>query len=157
MKRKRIIVVILAMVILLAGCAAQPAMEPYDIRSEMYDMSRQLGDKSNIVDIDIATLSDFFASIEATKYRLRGMVTEYKAEKNFLGNYMVSCYLLCDDITVSVVFADSESTSDGEYIEIVGELLGTGYGGYSNRASFAIGAASIVERGASVRERIEQD
>lgn len=156
---KRLLSVILAAVVVagMAGCAAKTQAEPYELRNEMLDMSRHLDNKSNIVDIDVPTLSKFFEAVYGTKYRLRGMVTNYKAEVNFLGNYTVSCDLLCDDMTVSVYFNNGESASDGEYVEVVGELLGIGYGGYSNAASFALNFASIVERGASVRERIEQD
>lgn len=159
---KRWLIIAAAVLLVISGWAYYRHMakeELYNLEREMRSMSRYLGDKGTIVDVDVTTLDELFKSVDNVKYRLRGMVTDYKEEPNlfFESKIMYTCYLLCsNDMRVSVYFKDDEGVADGEYVEIVGELLSIGKG-YSNTTGFSITNASIVERGASVRERVESE
>ncbi len=155
MKKLFVILVLL----ILSGCAAQTDAEPYDIRKEMSDMSEYIESKE-VFDVDVAAISDFFASFNNTDYRLRGMVTEYEEYKDMFGNNQVKCEIVCGNRPVSVFLDGGELTSNGEYIEVVGKLLSISNSDWGENvsqypANIAISFAHIVERGASVREQIE--
>lgn len=145
----------------LAGCAAETDAGSYNLQDEMHDMSMYLSDESNIVDVDIKVLNDFMGSVEKTNYRLRGMVTDYEEElyQGALGDSMArTCSLICDSLTVHVMFADGETAKNGEYIEVVGKPFALKYDKYADdRTQFSLIGCAIVERGASVRGRIEQE
>ena len=154
MKRLFVILVLL----MLTGCAAKADAELYNLQSEMNNMSRYLGNENSVVDVDISTLNEFFGDVDTAAYRLRGMVTDFREETidGILDDYsMNACDLVCVDLPVSVYFADGESATNGEYIEIVGELFTLDGDNLLDNASFSIREAHIVERGASVREQIE--
>ena len=159
---KRWLIIAAAVLLVISGYAYYRHMakeEPYNLEREMRSMSRYLGDKGTIVDVDVTTLDKFFKSVDNVKYRLRGMVTDYKEKPSLFyeNKKRYTCDLLCsNDMRVSVYFKDDEGVADGEYVEIVGELLTIGMGS-SDRTCFSIYDASIVERGASVRERVESE
>jgi len=165
MKRLTAVALMVIIAVGLMGCAAETEpqdtqsemqdiaeTEPYDIQTEMQDMSGYI-ESQEVLDIDVAAISDFFASFNSADYRLRGMVTEYGENSN--GS--IGCKLLCGNRPVTVYFDDGETTSNGEYIEIVGELLTINNADWEDAANISINFAHIVERGASVREQIEQE
>ena len=164
---KRLITVMLMVIIAvgLMGCAEKAEPQgtqseqqdieetgSYDLQTEMQDMSGYI-ETQKVLDINVAVISDFFASFNSTDYRLRGMVTEYGPDSN--GN--IGCKLLCDNRPVTVYFDDGETTENGEYIEIVGDLLTISNSDWEDAANISINSAHILERGESVHEQIEQE
>lgn len=134
------------------GCAKEKETD-YDLGSSMSEMTDSIKNENKIMDIDAKTLSSFFAAIDDAKFRIRGMVTDY-AEKNIIGLDSKNCKLVCDGLVVDVYFNEDQEVANGEYIEVVGELL-TISGEIGDGAAFSLNFSNVVERGASVRERIE--
>jgi hypothetical protein len=155
---KRLIVVVAALFI-LTGCSAATGTEPYDFQHEAFRMKQYFNDNDNIVDEDVSTLSDFLGSIDGAKYRVRGMVSDCTENENFVSGDRYLMFYLVSDIKVSVLLESGQVATDGEYIEVVGELLdiqNETIPMMKDHANFTLHNAKVVERGASVRERIEK-
>lgn len=151
---KRFICFALACIIVIMFGACTKADE-YSLETGMRQMEKYFASQENIVEVDVVTFSSFCDSFNSTKFRLRGMVTESKSLTNgFTGSNYISFCLITDGMSVSVFLEDGEIVRDGEYVEVVGNLLQFGNES-EKRAGCSIHNATVVERGSSVRERIE--
>lgn len=161
MKAKTLCSLLVVITVFLScfACAdnKKPDLKECTVEEVMQAFSICVKQNENSVDVDADTLHDFWDTCASMKIRLPGMVTEVDKSGSTLFPYIthLSCKLVCGEKEVSVFFEDkNESIAEGEYIEIVGNLLSL-HDGWSKNASFSINDAQIVERGKSVREQLE--
>lgn len=157
MKRFVVLVLVGLMVFGCVGCSEEQEEKTYDLALGMREMTTSLNNENQVADVDLEALNRFCDALHNTKFRVRGMVTEYEITQ--MGSK--SCQIVCGEFKVHTFLSDDEDSTDGEYIEVIGGILTMdeyeGYGSPPYRASFVLHNASIVERGASVRERIESE
>ena len=163
MLKAKVLIMVSIILMLCAGTACAKEDEPpksndYSVKELMREFPKSVENEHSIIDVDVSTLNEFFNTCATMKVRLRGMVIKYESAPSLiLPSYtQTSCVLVCDGKEIRVFFeSENEIATDGEYIEIIGEILSMSKPVTADSVSFTINNAKIIERGSSVKAQCE--
>lgn len=149
---KRILCGVLALVLSLTLAGCEPSKESNDdylsSKEAINQLIISLNNDRHIVDIGAEELDKFMTELDKITFRVCGMATDVETYQDYLNDRTVMRCSLTDGKTeISVYFKDIQSITNGEYIEVLGELLGSGS---------ALNNATISDRGKSVEEKLDK-
>lgn len=143
---KRFIVAVMVIVsVLFCGCDISNA-ETKTTTTTVWDLvnAYQNIQDGGILEVDYYGLDKLSKEMRETQFRICGVLTEVKESSGLIG---CSAQLVVGNNEVHIYFADNQVPVEGEYVEVVGELL--------SPLTVSLTDCRITERGDSVRERIK--
>lgn len=148
MKMKITAVFAAAIISAAALSACSSTTTTTSVGEQMQQLTDNLGASYNATGIDAQTLDDFFSTLAGSRYRLSGTVSDYTVNE-YTEGYKIATATITNGDTKYMISLEStdESLTDGEYIEVEGNLGTTitadttnGYG------SFTLSDCTVVDR-----------
>lgn len=113
----------------------------------MIDIFRDANEHGGVIDTDAYYLETLQELICETKFRICGMVSKVNKDHS---DYFITAYLYVGEEEYYVYFTKDTEINDGEYVEVVGNLV------VENGFHKLLDEATVVERGSSVKEKLDK-